>query len=589
MLAWLAYLFSALGIVAGVFLAVNLSVVAHDLHVSDTLAGVTLLALGNGAPDIFSTIAAMNKSSNNLAFGELIGAAAFITSVIPGSMALIRSFDVVKVSLIRDAVFLCATVGFLLFILHDGYLRLWYCVVLLAIYAIYIATVVGSHWWKSRQPEQLEGNGDNITRSTNNNNTHTPQAREADPLLAHHRSNESVESSHSTIRPQHQRTAADFTRWEEETRDVAPAEVIDYRHVSGQALSHLHLRHWARDRSARKANIMRRHHHDRPGNEDSRTTSPAAMQSSKPATKQGNIVRRVMTTLGWMNDDEERLDKLHIAGNIIMLPLMMVLKATISRAQQYESSDGEDRQTTDDGKGQDFKERLHDLRKHWLLLIQCFATPQFMLWIVARQLSKTASEMFSSSMICLGTSVFLAITICVVEFCFPGRRWYRLLCVPGFIASIGWISLLADEIVAVLTILGIISGIPDGIMGITVFAIGNSIDDWAADVSVARHDHPVMALSACFGGPLLNILLGLSISGISVIVKAARVDHELTAIRLYPSRSVFFVTISTMLNIGLLLAMMVWTRWKMTRLVGSVLTCFWVACTVVNVVIETRS
>lgn len=49
-------------------------------------------------------------------------------------------------------------------------------------------------------------------------------------------------------------------------------------------------------------------------------------------------------------------------------------------------------------------------------------------------------------------------------------------------------------------------------MGFTVFAVGNCIDDYVVDMTVTKHDHPIMALAACFGGPLLNNLLGLGVS-----------------------------------------------------------------------------
>ena len=68
--SWLAILFMTLGIVASEYFSVSLSTIARALHLSDTLAGVTLLALGNYSSDIFSTFAAMNSSSPSMAIGE---------------------------------------------------------------------------------------------------------------------------------------------------------------------------------------------------------------------------------------------------------------------------------------------------------------------------------------------------------------------------------------------------------------------------------------------------------------------------------------------------------------------------------------
>ena len=51
-----------------------------------------------------------------------------------------------------------------------------------------------------------------------------------------------------------------------------------------------------------------------------------------------------------------------------------------------------------------------------------------------------------------------------------------------------------------------------GILGLTVLAIGNSVGDWVADTAVARAGKPGMGIASCYGSPLLNDVLGLSIA-----------------------------------------------------------------------------
>src|SRR5204862_3977016 len=82
MVVWLSLLFSTIGIAASDFLCINLSTISSILGMSESLTGVTFLAFGNGSPDVFSTFAAMSLNSGNLAKGELVGAAAFITAVV---------------------------------------------------------------------------------------------------------------------------------------------------------------------------------------------------------------------------------------------------------------------------------------------------------------------------------------------------------------------------------------------------------------------------------------------------------------------------------------------------------------------------
>ena len=73
-------------------------------------------------------------------------------------------------------------------------------------------------------------------------------------------------------------------------------------------------------------------------------------------------------------------------------------------------------------------------------------------------------------------------------------KYHSLLCFLGFIISIAWISTVAGEVVGVLKALGVILGISEAILGLTVFAVGNSLGDLVADVTVARLGYPVMAL-----------------------------------------------------------------------------------------------
>jgi sodium/potassium/calcium exchanger 6 len=61
LISWLGLLFSTIGIAASDFFCINLSTIASILGMSESMAGVTLLAFGNGSPDVFSTFAAMSS------------------------------------------------------------------------------------------------------------------------------------------------------------------------------------------------------------------------------------------------------------------------------------------------------------------------------------------------------------------------------------------------------------------------------------------------------------------------------------------------------------------------------------------------
>jgi sodium/potassium/calcium exchanger 6 len=156
LILWLSLLFSTIGIAASDFLCIDLSTLASVLGLSESLTGVTFLAFGNGSPDVFSTFAAMRSNSGSLAIGELIGAASFITSVVAGSMALVRPFKVARRSFVRDVGYFVIAVSFSMFLLADGRLHVWESAAMVALYAFYVFMVVTWHWYLVRRRRRFE-------------------------------------------------------------------------------------------------------------------------------------------------------------------------------------------------------------------------------------------------------------------------------------------------------------------------------------------------------------------------------------------------------------------------------------------------
>lgn len=79
----------------------------------------------------------------------------------------------------------------------------------------------------------------------------------------------------------------------------------------------------------------------------------------------------------------------------------------------------------------------------------------------------------------------------------------------GFAAAALWVDAVASELVSLLRLVGIVARIPPAVLGGTLLAWGNSVGDLATNVAVARRGLPNMALTACYAGPLTNLLVGL--------------------------------------------------------------------------------
>lgn len=155
-LVWLIFLFSTLGISASDFFCPNLGTLAKILGLDENVAGVTFLAFGNGSPDLFSTFSAMRGDSGGLAIGELLGASAFVTSCVVGSMCIIKPFRVNRAPFLRDVGFFTVAIVVILVVLWDGKIEEWEAEGLIGMYVVYVVVVVAGSWWERRRAKQLE-------------------------------------------------------------------------------------------------------------------------------------------------------------------------------------------------------------------------------------------------------------------------------------------------------------------------------------------------------------------------------------------------------------------------------------------------
>ncbi|KAL8650792.1 MAG: hypothetical protein Q9210_003618 [Variospora velana] len=239
LIVWLGLLFSTIGIAASDFFCINLGTIASILGMSESMAGVTFLALGNGSPDVFSTFAAIKTHSGSLAVGELIGAAGFITAVVAGSMALVRPFKVARKSFIRDVGFFLVAAAFSMVFLADGHLHLWECAVMVGFYVFYVVTVFVWHWYlgqrRRRQEQEYAARGQFLI----------PESDETE-VEPYHDDDEDRRTGGGSRRPSRGVLAEDFAALErgnspllqamneadEETRDHWMAEISSNMRVS---------------------------------------------------------------------------------------------------------------------------------------------------------------------------------------------------------------------------------------------------------------------------------------------------------------------------------------------------------------------
>ncbi|XP_065193970.1 putative sodium/calcium exchanger 7 [Sycon ciliatum] len=147
MALWLFVLVSLLATTADYFFVPPLNVLAEKLQLTPAVAGITLLAVGNGAPDVFTAYAAIHGADDfPLQLSALLGASIFISTVVLGSVMLVAEVSaktVKRVDMIRDILVYMVVVATVVGVSCDSKIELWESALFLAIYLIYIAIVVG--------------------------------------------------------------------------------------------------------------------------------------------------------------------------------------------------------------------------------------------------------------------------------------------------------------------------------------------------------------------------------------------------------------------------------------------------------------
>ncbi|XP_062613066.1 sodium/potassium/calcium exchanger 4-like [Saccostrea cucullata] len=152
------------------------------------------------------------------------------------------------------------------------------------------------------------------------------------------------------------------------------------------------------------------------------------------------------------------------------------------------------------------------------------------------------------------------------------RKTYPL----TFLMSISWLGAISYVLVWMATIAGDAIGIPESVMGLTILAAGESVQDALASLFVARAGFGDMAIANSIGSNVFDVLMCL---GLPWLLMSAISSGSAVKIN---SRGLIYSTITVLLSIVLLIVAIVISRCRLDKKLGAI-------CTVLFLVVITLS
>eukprot|EP00842_Homolaphlyctis_polyrhiza_P000559 jgi/Hompol1/1503/HPOL_003210-RA len=482
----LLFLFIALGTTAQSFFCPNLSSIAAFLQLPETVSGVTIAALGNGAADLFSTFAAFKGGLVPLSLGELFGASSFITCCISGLICIVKPSKLPRRPFIRDVVAFIGAIVLVSSFTASGSLTTEMGLGLVVYYLVYVTVViVGAYLTHRERLSQRAHLAERDRMSSTNLSPGVPAVAAEEEILSYAPVRFSDQSNlyETVIEPLIKHAMPIVFKWSSMTWIQRCAAFFSAPVVFVMALTTpvMHEQYFENDAGdGGYIRIM----------DDLAGSSGAGAGASASANDVDGVEESVIVM-----KQEEELPPVLTSLQILLLPLLVCMVFQVHQNP---------------------------------VAIGSGTSLMVPVWVLA---------IFAGMML-------FAFARWVLNPLVPRQAALKTLSILGFIVSMLYISTISNELVGLLDVIGKLSGLDETLLGLTLFAFGNSIGDLVTNVSLAQMGYPTMAIGACYGSPMLNIVLGI---GFSTLYTIGTTGHSIVIHTMAPT---FWLT-----GVGLLLVL----------------------------------
>ena len=585
-LLWLLLLFRMLGSTAEDYFAPSLEMFSLKLGLPPRFAGVSLLAVGNGAPDLSASVNAIVADPNKgyrLILGSLSGAGMFIGTVVAGLVIFATNGIVCRGALIRDIVVYMLAVIVVSTQLMKGTINYRTIVLFFSMYFGYVALVfVADMYHRFVCVPQMRKSVE--AEALNHMTAETPNGKVNAATYGTSMSTTAIRSSAMNRDDQKGDTASDvstgpsYQRGEEAPQDIMSklddanrrvqkprisrigaliSSFSDYRpesfrleepillHGRDGVLDkheHMHSPQHRRRRSS-SGGVLSLVGERKPLNEIDEEDRLSEYEDDDAAGEDDipsvyiDAYEYVDSCPGWCGAFQRTFFELRLYSAEIMYDIFYCKDRT--RLDKFllacELPFTVARKLTVSTPSEGYYCRP-------VVALSLAISPIWIAFYLSSQMGVSINEHLHYLYISCAASLFAGAMIIRYGGADSLSLWALVpVALYGFVVAATWIDYIGAHLVRLLAFFGAVFKIPNPVMGLTVLAWGNSMGDLSTNVTMARKGLGNMGATACFAGPCFTLLCGLG-SGFAALLAS---DPNLTTIKVTmpPSIKVGFASI----------------------------------------------